>query len=764
VTDNSTVSSAKAAAQYIKRGLTVVPVPPRGKNPGRPGWEKLRISEEEVPLYFNNGQNIGIHTGEPSGWRVDADLDAPDVRRIAGRFLPPTLTSGRRSAPHSHWWYVAPGTGYLAFTDLSGEMLLELRSTGHHTLVWPSVHPSGEEIIWSGNVQPHEIPAEELTRACRELASAALIARYLPPVKDKRTGTGGGRHNIALALAGFMLRRGLEEGTVLGILRAAWDARGFAGDELARREAHRDLEGIVRDTARKLREGEETTGGRTLEGLVPRLPRKLADYWGWRGRLDDEGEFKLTDLGNAERLIHRHGRNLRYCWLWRKWLVWNGQRWVKDDSGELYRLAKETVKNIYQEAAAAPDDETRKALAKHAMRSEAGARIKEMVDLARSDVPVMPDELDASPNLLNTESGTIDLRTGELREHRREDLITKIAPVSYDPEASAPAWTAFLERVLEGVELRSFVQRAVGYSATGDTSEQCMFINHGTGANGKSTFQEAIAAALGHYAMRAPTEMLLARRAGGIPNDVARLKGSRFVAASETEEGRRLAESLIKDLTGQDTITARFMWAEFFDFTPTHKLWLSTNHKPEIRGTDMAIWRRIRLIPWTVTIPPEEQDKKLPAKLRGELAGILAWIVQGCLEWRRNGLQAPDEVREATGEYQREMDVLAGFLAECCELGPEYWDYAKDLYASYKRWCDETGERTEAQRKFGGRLGERGFKRDRGGSRGAGIWRGVRLTEEEKARVEGMLTLQKPEISSTSDPTDPETKFGVRKL
>jgi putative DNA primase/helicase len=286
--------------------------------------------------------------------------------------------------------------------------------------------------------------------------------------------------------------------------------------------------------------------------------------------------------------------------------------------------------------------------------------------------------------------------------------------------------------------VRSFVQRAAGYSLTGDTSEQVLFICYGGGANGKTTYQEAKAAALGDYAMRAPTEMLLAKRPGGIPNDVARLKGSRFVAASETEDGRRLAESMVKDLTGQDTITARFMRGEFFDFAPTHKLWLSTNHKPTIVGTDTAIWRRIRLIPWTVTIPPAEQDKRLLARLRrDELPGILAWMVRGCLAWQREGLHDPDEVLRATSDYRREMDVLAGFLSDCCEEDPNHWDYARDLYASYKRWCDENGERAEAQRKFGGRLGERGFSRDRGGSRGAHIWRGVRLTEEEKDRITG---------------------------
>ena len=357
----ATRTTADAAARYIRSGLAVVPVPPRSKNPNRPGWERLRITLEEIPRYFDSGQNIGIHLGEPSGWRVDVDLDAPEARRVAGRFLTPTLTSGRASAPDSHWWYVCPGAEHHTFTDLDGKMLLELRSTGHHTLVWPSVHPSGEEITWSGTDQPHEIGAGELTRSCRELASVGLIARHLPPAKDKRTGAGGGRHNIALALAGFLLRRGLNEATVLHILRAAWDSRGFGGDELARREAHRDLESLVADTSRKIAAGERATGGRKLEELVPRLPRKLADYWGWRGRLDDEGTFNLTEQGNAERLIHRHGRNLRYCFPWGKWLVWDGKRWIKDDTGEVLRLAKETVASIDREAASAPDEGTRKA-------------------------------------------------------------------------------------------------------------------------------------------------------------------------------------------------------------------------------------------------------------------------------------------------------------------------------------------------------------------------------------------------------------------
>ena len=423
--------------------------------------------------------------------------------------------------------------------------------------------------------------------------------------------------------------------------------------------------------------------------------------------------FNLTDLGNAERFVAHHGGNVRYCYPWAKWLLWTGSRWERNDAGRVHRLAKDTVRSIYGEAAAAEDEDRRKALAQHATRSEAEAKIRAMLELAKSEVPVSPDELDADPWLLNVPNGTLDLRTGQLRDHRREDLLTKMAGTEYRPDASAPAWEAFLERVLPSEDLRAFVQRSAGYSATGDTSEQCMFINHGAGANGKSTYQEALAAALGDYAMRTPTETLLAKRTGGIPNDVARLKGARFVAASETEEGRRLAESLVKDLTGQDTISARFMRAEWFDFKPTHKLWLSTNHKPEVRGTDNAIWRRIRLIPWSVTIPPAERDRKLPERLGTELPGILAWVVQGCLSWRREGLRAPDEVRRATNEYRTEMDLLAGFLEDCCVVHRNAEVGATELYNAYKGWAEAGGERIETQRKFGTRLAERGFAKEK---------------------------------------------------
>jgi putative DNA primase/helicase len=728
-------TSARAAARYIERGWAPVPIPARQKGPQIPGWQRLRMSASDVPRYFIGGQNIGIITGKASGWLVTVDLDCPEAVTLAGRFLKPTLTGGRQSVPDGHWWYISPGLEHREFEGIpktpSEGTILELRSTDHQTVVEPSVHPSGERYRWSrSGLEPLKISAEDLTSAVRCLAASALIACHLPESKER--GGRGGRYHYALALAGYLLRHQEPQENVEKLLKAAWDAKGWRGIERHRKSSYSGIERAVRDTAQKLRRGDPTTGGRTLEGMVQGLPRKIADFLGWERFTLREGRgvYLCTDTGNAERLVDRHGANLRYCHPWGKWLIYDGTRWHVDDRGAVVRLAKDAARSIFEEAKEAPSDAVANQLGKWASSSLSESKLRAMISLAQSEpgIPVLPDELDASPDLLNVLNGTIDLRSGKLREHRREDLITRVAPLEYDPDANAPAWETFLQRVLPGEELRAFVQRAVGYSATGHTSEQCMFINHGGGANGKSTFQEALSAALGDYAMRTPTEMLLARRSDGVPNDVARLKGARFVSASETEEGRRLAESRIKDLTGQDTITARFMKAEWFDFAPTHKLWLSTNHKPEIRGTDAAIWRRIRLVPWTVSIPPAQQDKKLPEKLRSELPTILAWVVRGCLQWRRKGLQAPEEVRQATGNYRSEMDVLAAFLEEYCILRSDAMAFARNLYIAYKEWCEANGEPVEKQRRFGMRLTERGLRRQKVG--GVYRWYGIGLRHD----------------------------------
>lgn len=445
--------------------------------------------------------------------------------------------------------------------------------------------------------------------------------------------------------------------------------------------------------------------------------------------------FNLTDLGNAERFAALHGEDVRHVREWGRWFVYDDTRWTPDRTGAVERKAKLVVRSIDREAADAERDDERKDLRSHASRSESKRSLQAMIDLAQSEegIPACPEDLDPDPWLLNVKNGTLDLRTGKLREHRREDLITKLAPVEYNAKAKAPTWETFLERVLPSEALRTFVQRAVGYSLTGDNRERVLLILYGMGRNGKSTFLEAIREMLGAedgYAMKTPAETLMAKPAGGIPNDIARLKGARFVSSSETEAGRRLAEALVKEITGNDTISARFMRAEWFDFKPTHKVWLATNHKPEIRGTDPAIWDRIRLVPFSVRIPDNEVDTKLPEKLKEELPGILRWAVEGCLGWQNEGLGEPKEVKVATEAYRSEMDTLAAFIAERCVVNDNASATARCLYDAYTSWCDENREDAEKQRSFGSRLKERGFQaaRDKSGSKR--IWKGIGLADD----------------------------------
>lgn len=440
--------------------------------------------------------------------------------------------------------------------------------------------------------------------------------------------------------------------------------------------------------------------------------------------------FFLTDMGNGERLVARHGKDLRYCHLWGHWLAWDGRRWAEDDTKTVTRLAKETVRAMYTEAAQIPDDDQRATLARHAIKSQAAYRLRAMMTLAESELPVVarPADFDQDSWLFNVQNGTVDLRTGKLLPHQRENMITSLAPVTYDPDATCPRWDAFLERIMAGnQELIGFLQRAVGYGLTGETSERCLFIEHGTGDNGKTVFLETLAAFTGEYCQETPVATLMLRRNDTIPNDLAALKSARIVTAAESEEGQRLAESQVKHMTGGDRISARFLHAEWFNFRPQFKIWLATNHKPKIRGTDNAIWRRIRLIPFKVTIPKDEQDKNLTQKLAEELPGILNWAIGGCLEWQRQGLNEPTAVEKATQGYRDEMDELADFIGGCCVVRPSAKVTTKELYEAYITWCKVNGEEAMSKRKLGIRLRERGFspKRDRQ-ARG---WQGVGLLD-----------------------------------
>lgn len=439
-------------------------------------------------------------------------------------------------------------------------------------------------------------------------------------------------------------------------------------------------------------------------------------------------EINLTDVGNARRLVLNYGHDLRWCEAWHKWLFWDGKRWAVDDILKIHHMAKDTIRIMYKEAADEFDENKRKNLAQHAYKCESIFKIKAMLEVAKSDVAVKPDLFDMNPWLLNVANGTLDLKTGELLPHIRENYITKLAPVEYDPLAECPKWISHLKRIMNhNQNLLDYLQTGYGYSLTGNTDERKIFFQYGTGANGKTTTNEVIKEVMGDYAVRTPTETLFIKHDGSIPNDVAKLNGARFVFCSEAEEGKKLAESLIKDITGGDTISARFMRAEWFEFQPTFKVWLATNHKPVIKGTDNAIWDRINLIPFNVSIPESERipRREIMDQFKEELAGILAWMVRGCVSWYKHGLQTPNEVKEATSNYRTEMDVIGDFITSCCTLSPDFEVDAATLYKNYSEWAGKEGiKKPLSNISFGSRMLEKGFERKKG-SRNKYIWKGI---------------------------------------
>lgn len=423
--------------------------------------------------------------------------------------------------------------------------------------------------------------------------------------------------------------------------------------------------------------------------------------------------FEFNDVGNAERLAHYSQGSLGYCESWDSWISYNGKVWKKSNLLAV-KTSKEVVKLILKECELYSSEDEQTKVFKHYQASQKGGAIKNMLYLARDCVTQIEiSQLDSSPDLFNANNGTIDLRTGRIKPHCKDDLLTKICPLDYNPEAAAPRWEQFLHEIFEGnTELIDYIQRAVGYSLTGHSSERAFFILHGNGRNGKSTFVETTSAILGEdYAAGMPTESLYTKRSdGGVPNDTARLRGSRFVSASEGEDGKHLAVAKIKQLTGNEKITTRHMKGEWFDYLVAFKVWFSTNHKPEITESAEAIWDRVKLIPFNKRFTDEEKDPHLRLTLLKESPGILTWAVNGARKWYELGLGDCEAVRAATNDYRKDSDLVGKFLEDCCELGAGKEIRSKSLYEAFEGWSKEQGlPLVMSSQAFSKRLQERGF-------------------------------------------------------
>lgn len=654
--------------------------------------------------------NIGLPTGALSGLVVvDADSEA-GIRLVEERLKPNTITS--KTGKGLHYIYKAPEKRLKNRTKFWEGV--DLRAEGGYIVVPSSLHSSGKHYEWINDLTegtPAEMPdwlVQELDAPSRKSGHPNVFtneptfpSQFWESVPAQISE--GGRNDTLFRIAGKLRHWGLEDEAIFSALQAINKERCVPA--LPDHEV------------------------RSIASSIERYPAGNPNLT----ELGALGLEELTDLGNARRLVAKHGHRFKYCKEMKKWLIWIGYKWDEDKIMEIEVFAKDVVKHIADEHSQISDKTLREKLFKHAVRSESERSIDAMIKLARSEseVATRPESFDKDLYRFHVKNGFIDLKTGDFMPPDSSLLNSKVADLEYDSQAKCPEWDRFLNKIMGGdAAVIKYLQKAIGYSLTGSTDEQIMFVLHGTGANGKSTFINTIMKIFGDYAMQTPTSTLLAKNQSYISNDLARLHGTRLVAASEANEGQRLDESLIKQMTGGDRISARFLHREFFEFTPTHKIFLITNHLPEIHGTEKAIWRRIRKIPFEVTIADHEIDKQLPQRLLLEASGILNWALEGCRLWQQEGLIPPKRVVLATDEYRGEMDVIERFIKERCILDGSSRISAGVLYASLKDWLQKNSEGDIASNKFSYRMEEKGYEKKREQNRK--VYWGIRLKTDEE--------------------------------
>jgi putative DNA primase/helicase len=661
----------------------------------------LTIDAANAPQHFNGGpQNVGVVLGPASGGLTDADLDCAQAVTVAPYLLPRTAAIfGRTGKRASHWLYTTDlSTGdapaALRFRTPDKTTLCELRiggGKGAQTVFPPSVHESGEAIAWEPdcNGEPAKVDGEDLLKRVQRVAAAALLAQHWPTAQ-------GGRHDTALVVGGFLARCGFGEAETGVLLEAIAKA---AGDE-----EWSDRVAAGRDAVRQHRDGGRHFGFPALvEAFGKAVATRVAK---WLGANDCEPVVApppstdaaptdqapaFSEEAIALRFAAERAGDTRYVAAWSKWLRYDGKCWRTDETVATFDAVRATCRAVALE------------IAKPNMRRAicSAKTVAAVERLARSDrrLAATAEQWDADIWALNTPGGVVDLGTGKLRSHQVEEYMTKVTAVA--PGGDCPLWRAFLERITDGDrELQQFQQRWCGYALTGSTREHALGFGHGVGANGKSVFTSTITGILADYATTAPIETFTVTASEQHPTELARLRGARLVVATETEEGRRWAESKIKMLTGGDRTAARFMRQDFFEFTPQFKLWIVGNHKPGLRSVNEAIRRRFLLVPFNVVIPEAERDKDLAEKLKAEWPGILQWMIEGALEWRRIGLAPPAAVTNATSAYLESEDAVALWLDECTVADPNAWESSSALFGSWKAWAERTGEYVGTQRRF----------------------------------------------------------------
>jgi putative DNA primase/helicase len=631
------------ARSYIDRHWNPVPVLFRSKIPIGEKWQLRVIDHSNVSQYFGDTpQNVGVVMGPLSKGLTDVDLDCREAIDLAPMIIPKTTAIfGRRSSPAAHWLY------YTTFADTAGKaefpfsdptlgvekaMLVELRiggDKGAQTVFPGSTHEHGELIRWDETGEPVSVDGNDLHKRVALLAAACLFARYWP--------ANGVRHQAALAIGGFLARAGHPAPFIKYLVERI--ARTAGDDEVNnRREA-------AYDAAIGFTQGKNTFGYPMIaEYFGERVAKKIADWVGYDHHHDDEHDSEptspkkqvVTEDSAALQFVDLHGDKMRYCHSTGAWFRFNGVSWTKDETWFVFQQIRELNRNLAKQ-----DKKSGVSKTSFAAGVERFAKVDQRV-------AVTFENWDADPWLLGTPGGTVDLRTGELRESRRQDGVTKLTSVAPDV-SECPLWRKFLDEATNNDdEMIVFLQQWCGYCLTGITREHSLVFVHGGGGNGKGVFLNVVSNILNDYAVTAAMDTFTASRNDRHSTELAMLRGARLVTASETEEGRAWAEARIKQMTGGDPITARFMRQDFFTYKPNFKLTIIGNHKPVLRNVDDATRRRFLIVPFRHK--PEKPDRELEQKLMAEAPAILQWMIEGCLDWQAKTLVKPQSVLDETNE------------------------------------------------------------------------------------------------------------------
>lgn len=674
----------EAALSYAARGWRVFPLVPLQKVPlsGGNGFKDATTDPQVIRRWWADTPraNVGIRTGLYEDGTcgpavVDWDPAAVSLFQKLRRSL--TASPVAKTPRGGYHYYVLADERIR--TRAGVVRGLDYRGEGGYIVAPPSATARGA-YTWT-NYRPDNIELEELPGFLeQELGNQAL----LQAIADAESGT---RNATGFKLACQLRDRGVD-------LEAAWDYFSFYQSIVTAPE-----DPYTEEEARRSLDLAYSQESRDPPGQVER-------------------HMLRTDLGNGRLFAQRYATHLRYVEEWSSWMYWTGSIW---ESSDVYAraCAQETVDHLYKEALRVPDLNERDAAIKHALASQRSSRIDGMLREAhaQSHITVRADLFDTRPGLLNLANGTYELRTNELREPDRNDHLTLVTPVVYDPTADCPLWKKFVLWTQGGdQEMADFIQTAIGYTLAGDPVEQKLFFLYGTGENGKSTFATTLRELFGPYGQRIRSDTLMAKqRTNRDQEDLVSIKGRRFVVATEIDDGYAWSEALVKDLTGGESIKAYRLYERSIEFMPTHVVWVYGNHKPTVRGTDHAIWRRFVLIPFEQKVAEEDKDKYLGTKLRAELSGILNWALEGYRRWAASGLPKPGRIAHAVQNYRESQDILGQMLDEKFLLVPgddKVFIKGELAYATYEQFCELMGvKRPLGYNKFVGELEHRGFPR-----------------------------------------------------